>query len=381
MTIVVNAVSSKVGGAATYVRELARELAARGVRDRFIFFVPPEHAELKQSLPPNLEWHVTPIGHAGDLRRFWWDQVTLRDILRREKADALFSVANFGLLRSPVPQLLQIQNALYTSLLYRERLLARRRLSFRLVFGLRRWLQRLSVERATAVMAPSRAQLNELMTGGFKPRGRAHVNPFGARVGSSAEGRRDVHRPFRLLYPAFYYEHKNLGTLLEAMKRLRQQHGLEVELVTTANPNSPLARGTATAAADCALARDPLLAACVRFLQSRSGEEMAELYSACDLFVWPTLVESFGLPLVEAMACGLPVVASDIPVNRELAGEAALYFSPLDADELAAQVSRLMRDAALRASMSRAAREQARGYTWSAHVDRLLKILEEIRSS
>ena len=380
MTVVVNAVSSKVGGAATYVRELARELAARGVRDHFIFFVPPEHAELKDSLPVNLEWRVAPIGHAGALRRLWWDQVTLRAILRREKADVLFSVANFGLLRCPVPQLLQIQNALYSSPLYRERFLPRRPWRFRLVFGLRSWLQRLSVERATVVMAPSQAQLEELVASGFKPRGSARVNCFGTRE-MVGERPAEERRPFRLLYPAFYYEHKNLSTLLEGVKRLRQQHGLEVELLTTADPNSPLARGTMSAAADGALARHPLLAGCVRFLESRPAEQMAELYAACDLFVWPTLVESFGLPLVEAMACGLPVVASDIPVNRELAGDAPLYFKPLNPDELAAQVVRVVREPQRRAAMSRASRQQARAFTWAAHVDRLLKILEETRSA
>ncbi len=380
MTVVVNAVSAKVGGGATYLRELVRELTTQSVPHRFIFYVPPEHAELQEALPPNLEWRVTRIGHSGDLRRFWWDQVTLRGILDREKADVLFSAANFGLLRSPVPQLLFIQNPLYSSPVYRSRFLPRKSWRFRLVFALRSWLQRLSVRRATVVMTPSRAQLEELLATGFAPRRTARVNHFGTRMVSQPERPADApQRPFRLLYPAFYYEHKNLGTLLEAMKRLRQGYGLEVELVTTANPNSDLARAAATAAADRELARDPVLACCVHFVASRPPEKMAELYAACDLFIYPTLVESFGLPLIEAMASGLPVVASDLPINRELAGAAPLYFRPLDADDLAAKVAQVVRDPALRASMSRASLEQARSYTWTAHVDRLLKILEEVR--
>lgn len=378
MTVVVNAVAAKMGGGAVYLRELAQVLAQRGTRDRFIFHVPPELADLKAALPSNIEWRITSAGHAGVVRRLWWDQVTLRRILRREGADVLYSPGNFGLLSSPVPQVLLLQNALYSSPLYRARFVPRKSWGFRLAFALRTWLQCVSVRRATVVMTPSRALLNELTATGFVLPLSARVNPLGTSIVPSTTHPREP-RPFRLLFPVFYYEYKNLGTLLEAMKRLRQQHGLEVELVTTADPNSALARGAATSAADRELASDPALASCVRFIESRPPEKMGELYSACDLFVYPTLVESFGLPLVEAMACGLPVVASDIPVNRELAGDAPLYFQPLDAEELAGKVAQVARDAELRASMSRASLEQARPYTWSAHVDRLLKILEEAR--
>ncbi|HSC77773.1 MAG TPA: glycosyltransferase family 1 protein [Candidatus Acidoferrales bacterium] len=378
MTVVVNAVAAKTGGGAVYVRELARELAKRGARDRFILFVPPELADLRDALPSNIEWRVTSIGHAGTLRRLWWDQVTLRGILRREGAQVLYSPGNFGLLFSRVPQVLFIQNALYSSPLYRSRFLPRKSWGFRLQFFLRRWLQQLSVRQATVVMTPSRALLDELAATGFAVRPSARVNPLGTRIAPRAAVAPEP-RPFRLLFPALYYEYKNLGTLLEAMKLLLQQHGLDVELLTTADPNSDLAQSAATAAADRERARDPALASRIRFIESRPPEKMAELYATCDLFVYPTLVESFGLPLIEAMACGLPVVASDIPVNRELAGDAPLYFQPLDAAELAGKVAQVARDAELRASMSRASLEQARAYTWPAHVDQLLEILEEVR--
>ncbi len=378
MTVVVNAVAAKVGGGAIYIRELARELAEQGARDRFTFFVPPELAGMQATLPSNIEWRVTSVGHAGAVRRLWWDQVTLRRILRREGADVLYSPGNFGLLSSPVPQDLYLQNAVYSSPLYRSRFLPRKSWVFRLTFALRTWLQLVSMRQATVIVTPSRALLNELAATGFPLPPSARVNPLGTTVSPATTPAREL-RPFRLHYPAFYYEYKNLGTLLEAMKLLRHQYALDVELVTTADPNSGLAHGTATAAADRERARDPALASCIRFIESRPPEKMAELYSACDLLVYPTLVESFGLPLIEAMACGLPVVASDIPVNRELAGDAPLYFQPLDAEELAAKVAQVARDAELRASMSRASREQARPYTWSAHVDRLLRILEEIR--
>ncbi len=400
MTVVVNAVSAIVGGGANYIRELARELAKRGVRDRFIFYVPPEHADLQAALPPNIEWRLTPVGSAGAggrtwwdqhatasgqaaaLRRLWWDQVTLRGILRRERADLLFSAANFGMVSCPVPQVLFIQNPLYSSPLYRARYLPRKSWSFRLQFFFRRYLEWVSVRQATVVMTPSQAMLDELRTEGFAPGGAARVNHFGTRslpLEKRSQSTADPPRPFRLLFPAFYYEHKNLGTLLKAMKRVRQEHGLEVELVTTADPESQMARAAVTAAEEQALAHDPVVRSCVRFLPNRTPEQMAELFAGADLFVYPTVMESFGFPLIEALACGMPIVASDLAVNHELAGAAPLYFQPFDVEELTDKIARVVRDPALRDSMSRASLQQARSYTWSAHVDRFLKILEEAK--
>ncbi len=400
MTVVVNAVSAIVGGGASYIRELARELAERGLRDRFIFYVPPEHADLQAGLPPNIEWRLTPVGSAGAggrawwdqhaaaagqaaaLRRLWWDQVTLRSILRSERADLLFSAANFGMVFCPVPQVLFIQNPLYSSPLYRARFLPRKSWSFRLQFFFRRYLERVSVRQATVVMTPSQAMLDELRTEGFVPAGAARVNHFGTRtlpLEKRSRNAAEPKRPFRLFFPAFYYEHKNLGTLLKAMKRVRQEHGLEVELVTTADPESQMARAAVTAAEEQALARDPVVRSCVRFLPNRTPEQMAELFAGADLFVYPTVMESFGFPLIEALACGLPIVASDLAVNHELAGAAPLYFQPFDVEELADKIARVVRDPALCDSMSRASLQQARSYTWSAHVDRFLKILEEAK--
>ena len=115
MKIVINAASAKMGGAASYITNLLRQLSAEGGGTEFLVFLPPETA----AKLPDLEGHVrvfpTRIGSTGLLRRLWWEQVALRRFLSSQKADTLYSSANFAMFFCPVRQVLLVRNALYFS--------------------------------------------------------------------------------------------------------------------------------------------------------------------------------------------------------------------------------------------------------------------------
>lgn len=95
-----------------------------------------------------------------------------------------------------------------------------------------------------------------------------------------------------------------------------------------------------------------------------SPEELATLYARAEAAVLPSFYEGFGLPLLEALAAGLPVVASDIPVHREVAGGAALYAPPDRPDLFAARVAEVLGDADLRARLAAAARARSALFSW-----------------
>lgn len=92
--------------------------------------------------------------------------------------------------------------------------------------------------------------------------------------------------------------------------------------------------------------------------------DLPVVYSLADVFVFPSLFEGFGTPPLEAMACGTPVVASMIPAVSEVVGEAALRFDPRNAQQLATILSRLLKDATLRAALTQRGVERARAFTW-----------------
>ncbi|WP_242402425.1 glycosyltransferase [Komagataeibacter kakiaceti] len=105
-----------------------------------------------------------------------------------------------------------------------------------------------------------------------------------------------------------------------------------------------------------------------------SDQELRALYGAAACFVFPSLYEGFGLPPVEAMACGCPVVAADIPVLHEICGPAALYADPLDPEAIARGVTYLLDTPAMAEDMRAAGLARAAGYTWDRAAQSLLEI-------
>jgi glycosyltransferase involved in cell wall biosynthesis len=102
----------------------------------------------------------------------------------------------------------------------------------------------------------------------------------------------------------------------------------------------------------------------VRFLQSVSDEDLVLLYNVSSLFVFPSLYEGFGLPLLEAMACGTPVVAADNSSIPEIAGDAALLFEAHDAQAIADTMTRVLTNDALRLGLAQKGLGRAEAMTW-----------------
>ncbi|HEX7976006.1 MAG TPA: glycosyltransferase family 1 protein [Anaerolineales bacterium] len=159
-----------------------------------------------------------------------------------------------------------------------------------------------------------------------------------------------------ILYVGMIEPRKNLVTLLRAYRKLRDEK-LEQRLVI-AGKRGWLAEGFFRALAGLDLENDVLLPGFI------AEQDLPALYSAADVFAYPSLYEGFGLPVLEAMACGAPVVCSNSSSLPELAGEAALMVDPADAAGLAQALAQAATDRALRLRMKARGLEQARPFTW-----------------
>ncbi|TDN88388.1 glycosyltransferase family 1 protein [Microbacterium sp. BK668] len=148
---------------------------------------------------------------------------------------------------------------------------------------------------------------------------------------------------------------KNITAVIDAARSLPPSSAIEVHFVGKLDPAlQPYARETG-----CPPER-------LAWLGPVSDDELAREYRTAMGFLWPSLHEGFGLPPVEAQSLGVPVIASDIPINREVLGDSALYFPATDPGALAARMTELEEDAALRASLSARGRENAARFTWDA---------------
>jgi glycosyltransferase involved in cell wall biosynthesis len=113
----------------------------------------------------------------------------------------------------------------------------------------------------------------------------------------------------------------------------------------------------------------------VTFLGRVPAEELVALYRHCAVFVFPSTVESFGMPLLEAMACGAPIACARAASMPEIAGEAALYFDPTDPADLHRTVQRLLDDPALRQALGARAAARAREFTWEKTAARTAEVI------
>lgn len=163
-----------------------------------------------------------------------------------------------------------------------------------------------------------------------------------------------------ILFVGSQKPHKNLENLLKAFARTRARTNAILAIAGPGSRNSWRLR---------ALAQELGLENSVRWLGRVPDSDLAALYSASTAFVFPSLYEGFGLPVLEAMSSSTPVICSDIPAHREVAGEAAIYFNPLSPDSIAQAIDAVLENQELRKDLTEKGLARAAMFSWdkSAH--------------
>jgi alpha-1,3-rhamnosyl/mannosyltransferase len=236
-------------------------------------------------------------------------------------------------------------------------------LAKRLVFAA---AMRLALGSASVIFAPSRQTADDLIRlSGVDPARIAIAHPgLPARFAPQTESATTTLKA-RLGLPDAYVlylggnkPHKNLPALLQAWRSLIEAGCSRDACLVIAGAwdrRYPEARE---------LAEELGVESSVRFLGRVSEEDLPTLYSGATVFVFPSLYEGFGLPLLEAMACGAPVACSKTSVLPEVAGEAAAYFDPGRPDEIARVVAGLLKDDLWRTQLRRLGLAQAASFQW-----------------
>lgn len=187
--------------------------------------------------------------------------------------------------------------------------------------------------------------------------------------------RYSIQPPF-ILYAGTIRPHKNVGRLVEAFAVVRAElesnpefRDLKLVIIGDELSRYPAVRRTVAATR---------MAASVRFLGFVPEETLRVFYQAASVFAFPSLAEGFGLAPLEAMACGTPVIASDLPALVEAVGDAAELVSPENVFDIARGLRTLLLDPELRRRRSEVGRQQAARFDWTDTAEAVLRIYEEL---
>lgn len=378
MRLFINSLAASAGGGLTYIRNVIPHLAASPDLRVTVALSP----NLRQEFPASsnidfLELETPPP------KRFWFEQSKLPGLIRRCGSDVLLSAGNFALRNSPVPQVLLSRNSVYTSADFYRDLITRGEYRTWLDTRFRAMLAKRSILWADCAVAPSESFAAELRHWTGRNVHAIHhgfdrdvffgdSSPLAAEVEAKLELAQES---LRLLFVSHYNYYRNFETLIRALPLLRQLlPNRAVTLFLTCKLSEGENPGDYRPKMAAKLVKDLGVDGMVVELGAIPYRQLHLLYGHADIYVTPAYTETFAHPLVEAMASGVPVVASDLAVHQEICGESAVYFPRFSVELLAATVAQVAQSPEALRRMSAAGTERARAFSWKTHVEKILAL-------
>jgi glycosyltransferase involved in cell wall biosynthesis len=362
-----SAIPAQMAGAGVYTYELVRALAELPRKHSFVVFA---RAGLFDDLVKQRKLHLVRIDPRSRALRLGWEQAVLPLLLRRHRVDVLHSPHHHTPLLLPPPRPKRVVTVHdVTFLLLPGRYPTARRLYME-------GLTRAAVRVADAIITPSQAVRGDLVRTLGVSRERIVAIPEAASPryapASAAEQARIRERyglPARFVLSVGSREPgKNRARLLRAMALLRER-GVDCTLAIAGQPAWDYETETA-------LVERLKLGERARFLGYVAARDLPALYSAATAFAYPSLYEGFGLPVLESMACGTPVVTSNVGGTAEVAADAALLVDPRDTNALAEALERLLTDDTLRMLLRVRGMKRAAQFSWERTARETLLLYE-----
>lgn len=346
----------RVGGSETYVRNLVKWLPRVAPSNEYVIFINRESAGVFEGLAPGARIVECPVNASSRPMRILWEQIALPFQAYKYGLDVLLSAGMTAPFFSPVPSVVVIYDLQHIN--------QPENFSRWYLFFLRAIIY-LSAKRSDGVITLSKKSKEDIQkhyriragyigvtwmasdTEAFHIRNASEVTSVRKKYG--------LPESF-ILYIASSLPHKNYQRLLEAFKTVKGTiKDMKLVLIGARDYGHD---AIAAKISELGLVDD------VMFLGWLPFEDIPLIYAASKLFVFPSLHEGFGIPVVEAFACGVPVVCSGIEPLVEVAGGAALLVDPISVDEIASGIIRAITDASLRERLVRDGLKRASEFSW-----------------
>jgi len=342
-----------VGGTEIYLRELLKALASIDSANEYFVFTNLETGADLVPKQANFHWKQQAIHGRFRPGRIIWEQSALPLECSRYRVDVLFNPGFTAPFFCPCAQVTTFHDLQH-----------KRHPEYFRWFDLPFWnlLLRLAVERSKALIAVSEATQRDLIEFYPSSAGRISVVHHGVDPAFFYLDR-SVIEPY-LLCVSTLHPHKNIERLIRAFDKWTGPEKLVLAGM----------RGFQTALIEKLIA-ERALDARIELKGWIGREELMQLYARARGFIYPSTFEGFGMPVLEAMAAGVPVACSGIAPLKEVAGPGALFFDPADETDIGRAIGLVLRDEKLRRELGEMGRARARAFSWEASARGTLDVL------
>ncbi len=355
----------EVGGTETYAAGLLDGLAAEANGEEFLVFVNREAADWP--LPEQFNCHrvICQVSASRRSQRYWFEQTVLPQMAFRAGVDVLHSLGYVGPLRLHCPSIVTVHDLNYRA--FGSQMPWARRMTLE-------FFVKQSVRRAHRVIADSTFSASEILQTFDIPRERVDVihlaaEPDRAIRGATAAGLPvacGIEPPYIVAFSS-RSPNKNIPRLIKAFAQARESRGLAHQLVLVGHRFADVEDDES----ECADGS-------VRFTGYLPDEMLRAVLANADMLAFPSVYEGFGLPVLEAMIAGVPVVCSDRASLPEVAGEAAVFFDPYSVDDIAQKLAEVALNPTLRAELTRKGYENVKRFSWERTARRTLQVYREV---
>jgi glycosyltransferase involved in cell wall biosynthesis len=329
---------------------------------------------------PNMKFIPLPVQtHVMSVKNGYHDSVTIQNIARDEDADVIHFPYNWSFpFRKKVPTVLTIHDVIP--------------LTFREAMGLftNRFLYRPGMRMATrlnsVIATVSEFSKSDIAEKLGAPAEKITVIPNGLRppfemseeLETELKTRYGIEQSF-ILYVGGIHERKNVAGLIRAFARLVHQMGYKGKLLVTGSVSGAPYQLKMKNQID-AVVEETGMGDRVVFTGFISDEELDSLLRCTQFLIYPSFYEGFGIPVLEAMRMGTPVITSNLTAMPEVAGEAALLVDPDNEENISATMSRLLGDEGLRKELVKKGRERAIEFSWERTANQYLDLYMSLAS-
>jgi len=367
LRVAVESLNALNGGCIIVTQNLVREMALKRPQHHFLsYYSVPQVEDFEY--PDNVELVFVPEGKSMR-RRTMWQQRKFPGILQETRSDVLLCLSGFSVFGSDIPQVAVWQNPNPIA-----RVKVPRPMKTHVYIALQRFGQRVSMPRATRNVFLTHDSV-EMAKSWWSLEGWPHrvIHSGIDQIRVQGDIPSDDEREHFALSVGYTYYHKNYENMIDAMGVYRERYndGLKLKII-----GGPETRRPEYYDVILRRIRDKGLEDTIEMLGARTADEVGEYYRRAKVYFVTSLLETFGLTTLEAMSNGTPVLVPDATCFPEVCDEAAHYCDPLDPEDIATQLRRVVEDKELRARLKAKGLERIDYFSWDRAADLYLEEVE-----